>query len=282
MLLDTYSYSDDAPLESGFTYTPRHEAQDARGHVLQRLASDGYAEDLDALRHGRPDLDQRVIANYQRTARARQADLALRPTSPQTVKELLRRADARLVRDDADLMHVVLDQLAELQHSVRHNDAFREIWSNDSPHSEDDISDWLRRRFDERLQGGLIVDREIQVARPKGKGIGTRVDLTATARTMSGDVARIIVEAKRIDNAELMTAMRQQLIERYLVPSGRTHGIYLAYWVAPEQRPARWSRTRPADMETLRDKLSAQADQARDDGFVIKPYILDISRPKFA
>jgi hypothetical protein len=179
-------------------------------------------------------------------------------------------------------MHVVLDQLAELQHSVRHNDAFREIWSDDSPHSEDDISDWLRRRFDERLQGGLIVDREIQVARPKGKGIGTRVDLTATVRTINGDVARIIVEAKRIDNAELMTAMRQQLIERYLVPSGRTHGIYLAYWVAPEQRPARWSRTRPGDVDTLKGELSAQARQARDDGFVIKPYILDISRPIYA
>jgi len=279
LLLNTHPYIDDPPLETGFAYTARHHARDLRGDLLEQLALGGHLDDLTALQQGRPDLDQQVLARYQRIAKARQADLALVTTHPQTLMSLLRRGDARLVRDDADLQHVLLQHLDALQQHLTDTSAFREIWNGEHPQVEDDISDWLQRRLHERLTSGLIIDREVQVTRPRSGGIGTRIDLTATTRTPTNDTARVIIEAKRVDNAELMTAMHQQLISRYLIPQQRHCGIYLVYWISPNQRPPGWSRTTTADPETLARKLREQARQAHQEGMRITPYILDISRP---
>ncbi|MGH3925005.1 MAG: hypothetical protein ACRDTT_19445, partial [Pseudonocardiaceae bacterium] len=109
LLLDTHLYTDDPPLETGFgTYTARHHARDLRRHLLEQLALGGHLDDLTALQQGRADLDQQVLARYQRIAKARQADLALATTHPHALMSLLRRGDARLVRDDADLQHVLV------------------------------------------------------------------------------------------------------------------------------------------------------------------------------
>lgn len=75
-LLNTYPYAQDQPLQPGFAYTPNHHAQELRARLLQQLADNGHAEDLDALRQGRPDLDHNIITStYLRTARSRQAEL---------------------------------------------------------------------------------------------------------------------------------------------------------------------------------------------------------------
>ncbi|MEU4667507.1 hypothetical protein AB0F91_05930 [Amycolatopsis sp. NPDC023774] len=275
LLLDSHPYAEDPPFESGFSYTPQHRARDLRRHVLERIALNGRSEELAALSHDRPDADQQALAYYHRIARARQADLSLGTTPPRTLLNLLRSGDARLVRDDADLQHVLLQQLDELQHYLA--SAWREIWDNRLPQTEDDVSDWLERRLDERLDE-LIIDREVQVRR-RNRGVGTRIDLTATTKTMDGDKARVFVEAKRVDNRELMTAMKNQLIDRYLKPKNRRHGIYLVYWITPDQRPAGWSRTKAADVAALAHELDEQARQAAEAGFLIVPYILDISCP---
>ncbi|GAA3048028.1 hypothetical protein [Actinokineospora globicatena] len=125
----------------------------------------------------------------------------------------------------------------------------------------------------------MVVDREVQVTRHKSGGIGTRIDLTATTTTPTRDTARVVVEAKHLNNAGLLTALREQLIDRYLVPLDRRHGIYLVFWIKPEQRPADWSRTLAADLDAFRLRLQAQADEARADGFRVTPFVLDVSRP---
>ncbi|VVJ21482.1 Uncharacterised protein [Amycolatopsis camponoti] len=275
LLLDTHPYAEDPPLKSGFAYSPHHHASDVRRHVLERMALNGQSEELANLSVGRPETDQQAVAYHHRIARARQADLALGTTSPRSLLNLLRRGDARLVRDDADLQHVLLQQLDELQHYLAA--AWREIWRGDRPRTEDDISDWLERRLGERLDG-VIVDREIQVKRDR-PGIGTRIDLTATTKTMGGDTARVLVEAKLVDNGELDTAMQAQLIDRYLVPLKRRYGIYLVYWITPTQRPDGWSKTKAADKVALERDLAGQARRAAEAGFRIAPYVLDISRP---
>jgi hypothetical protein len=280
LLLDTHPYADEPPLDRGFiNYTAHHHARDLRSQVLEQLALGGHLNDLTALKHDRPDLDQQILTRYERIAKAHQADLALAATDPQALISLLRRGDARLVRDDADLQHVLLQHLDALQRHLTDTSAFREIWNGERPQVEDDVSDWLQRRLHERLATGLIIDREVQVNRPRPGGIGTRIDLTATTTTPTNDTARVIIEAKRVDNDELMTAMHQQLIRRYLIPEQRRYGIYLVYWITPGQRPPGWSRTTAADPKALAQQLREQAHQADQEGMRITPYILDISRP---
>jgi hypothetical protein len=72
--------------------------------------------------------------------------------------------------------------------------------------------------------------------------------------------------------------MGSQLINRYLVPEELRHGIYLVYWITPDQRPSNWSRTKAGDLAELRSQLAEQAEAAAGRGMMIRPYVLDISR----
>ncbi len=76
-----------------------------------------------------------------------------------------------------------------------------------------------------------------------------------------------------------MTAMDDQLIDRYLIPIGRQHGIYIVYWVKPEQRPSSWAKQRAADRDVLLSELREQAGKAQHRGMQIVPYVLDVSHP---
>ncbi|MGH3870749.1 MAG: hypothetical protein ACRDSR_04410 [Pseudonocardiaceae bacterium] len=282
LLLDAFSYDDDPPPQSGFhSRDATDEAREIRAEVLRRLAALGHTQTLIDLREGRPPIDRKALSGYERTARTREADIAFEPLSPKGLLDLLGRSDSRLVRNDADLLDVVLEHLNELQRQITHNGASGDIWNDTThPKTEDDISDWIRRRLQERFHRGLVIDREIQVQRIRQGGIGTRIDLTATAPTATQppSTARVIIEAKLINNPDLMTAMDNQLVQRYLVPLGLQHGIYLIYWITPDQRPKGWVRTKRTDRNDIQEQLERQASTAPSDAH-IKVYILDISRP---
>lgn len=280
ILLDAFPYHDDPPMQSG-AVTPADRARMLRTDLLQQLASAGRVDDLFAMLANRSDLDREILGRYLATARARQADLAVKTISPQSLLDLLRSADARLVRDDADFQTVILHQLDDVQGHLIHTTAFREIWDSNVPQSEDSITDWVQRRLEERLVEGVVVDREIQVKREKPRGVGTRIDCVATTVTATRSTARVLFEAKLANNTEIPTAMRAQLIERYLVPQGRRHGIMLIYWIHPDRRPQQgWPKNLHPDKEALQATLQKQAEAELMNGFHITPVILDITPPE--
>jgi hypothetical protein len=283
LLLNAYPYADDPPWGDAYVASPHYDARRRRGELLEELAARGAADVLDILAHGRPDTDRQVIGHYLILARRRRADLDHHMVTPRQLLDLLSRGDARLVRDDAALLEVLVRQLELLQDDIHYRDAFRDLWNEPrqaepTPKGEDDISDWIRRWLDERLNGGVIVDREVQVRRPKGGGIGTRIDLTLTGATGHGLLARVLVEAKRVDNPELPTAMRDQLVDRYLIPMERSHGLFLVYWIDPDQRQDNGRRSGLSDVPTLMTQLTEQASVASNAGLRIVPFVLDISR----
>ena len=260
----------------------QYQVRSIRRTVMQLLAQHGHTRFFEDLTQQPHDPGQETIAWYLRQANAQAADLAYTGLDPNQLLQLLSRADARLIRHDRDLLDVVVTQLDNLQHDLTRLHASRYLW-NLSPDSstlksEDDISDWVCRELKSRLSPATIIDRELQVAR-KRQGIGTRIDLTATspAATQPPSTARVIAEAKLVTNAGLMTAMQDQLAQRYMIPTGLQHGIYLVYWIDPDQRPA-GSAKGPADRDVLMQQLMTQAAETGD-RLHIHPYILDVSHP---
>lgn len=283
LLLDAFPYADDPPWSNAFVASPQFGARRLRSQLLEELAARGAVDSINSLAHNRPDADRQTLGHYLVPARRRRADLDHQAVMPRQLFDLLSQGDARLVRDDASLLEVLVQQLDQLQDDIRYRDAFRDLWNEPrqlepTPKGEDDISDWIRRWLEERLNGRVLIDREAQVRRPKGVGIGTRIDLTLTGATGQGVLARVLVEAKRVDNRDLLTAMRDQLIERYLIPAKRSHGLFLVYWVDPGQRRDNGPRSGVSDVATLTAQLDAQARVARDTGLNIVPFVLDISR----
>ncbi len=286
IVLDHFPYAHDPPVEEWNPGSdPTYNVRRTRSRVLERLADLGRTDALETLTAGRTDEDGKTIRWYLRHARSRAADLAFTRPTPHQLLNLLDRSDARLVRHSKDLQAVIIDQLHQIQHDLKHG-SWRDIWNlhhshDDSPQREDDISDWIKRGLNAQFRQHIVVDREVQVERRTQAGFGTRIDLTATAPTVGHPLrlCRVIIEAKMVNNTELDTAIQDQLIDRYLTPEGQTHGIYLVYWVSPDQRPPSWRASTETDMTALQQRLLNQTTAAADDGLNIQAFILDISKP---
>ena len=282
-LLQSHPYGRDPVEQDGIRHaTTADAARRLRDAVLHQLSDRGAADEIAALRAATPEGSSAALAQWERDAREHQANRELTILTPSALFTLLRSGDHRLVRHDADLHDVVIDELNRLQWSISHDDAYRDLWDTaaNRPKQEDDISDYIRRALNRRFHDGLIIDRENQAARPHQSGVGTRIDLTATVATATTErtLARIIIEAKLLNNQGLMTNMLTQLDQKYLARSGHRHGIYLVYWVKSDQRPDDWSRTRHASRAELETELLGQSTKVSA-GLRITPYILDISNP---
>ncbi len=277
LLLVRFPLDDDPPLEGVGFVSPEMEVREVRRRVLTQLQERGSTAALERLREGRPPTTTAALTYYARTARLQAAETSYTPVRPEELLNLLKRSDTRLVKNDYDLMCVVLEHFAELQRQIR-SGAHHYLWNEHTPKTEDTISDWVRHELQSRLRHG-VVDREVQVARPTERGIGTRIDLTATSATATHPIgsARLIIEAKLINNKGLLTALTDQLAERYLKPTGRACGVYLVYWIDPEQRRT-WPRKGPTNLAELTQELHRQAT-ALNAEYNIEPIVLDISRP---
>ncbi|MEU6558610.1 hypothetical protein [Nocardia nova] len=279
MLLDEIPFAADPARTDDFVErAPDSVARQLRTRLLQSMAGRGMASHMAALAHDRPAADQEMIRHLGQEARARETLLNWQPVQPGTLMEVLARGDARLVRNSAGLLTVLLEQLDLIQHDLHGRALFRSLWDGEpgaedaSPKNEDTISDWLAHELRLRLTPQVVVDREIQVTRTKDAGIGTRIDITASSGGV--DFGRVIFEAKRINNSELLTAVDDQLVAKYMQPAALTHGIYIVYWTTPGLRPSTWDKKHP-DAKALAEELREQARRHLPESHV-EVVVLDI------
>lgn len=277
LLFDAFPMADDPPHDRAAD--ANRAIHQVRNATVPAMAFRNMIDEMEALSDGCGTAERDLIGHYLRQTRQQTANNARTTLTPLILFDLLRRADIRLSVDDASLREAVVAHLEEIQHQISTR-AWRDLWDGDKPKLEDDISDWIQRQLQQQLRASTTIDREIQVVRI-GKGVGTRIDLTisAPANTEEATSLRVIVEAKRHNNPEVMDALQQQLIERYLNPLHRRDGIYLVYWIRPDQRPQGWSKTAYPDREGL---LAALKDQAKTayPAHRIDPIVLDISKPE--
>ncbi|MDQ1250160.1 MAG: hypothetical protein QG597_4539 [Actinomycetota bacterium] len=284
LLLDRFPLADDEPqaAESWSYDSPAQRAARIRNSTLQVLAMRGRARDLRALAAERPLEERELIRYHLYQARQAAADLSQIRLGPAELLDLVGRSDLRLVRNSGDLIDVLMDHLDELQHELSRGNGFRDLWSPNGKDlgSEDDITDWVRRQLTGRLgRDRTILTRESQVERLTVRGSGTRIDLAAGAPTNTAPigVATVIIEAKLASNNEVPTALKDQLVMRYLAAANQRHGIYLVYWVPPEQRRS-GSRTVYADKEQLLNDMRSWAVEVAPQ-YEINVYALDVSWP---
>jgi len=124
----------------------------------------------------------------------------------------------------------------------QNNPAVEELWNHDGagnqrrnfrPKDEEYISDYVARWLDRELgRQGLIVNREVQPIRARRTDILVQTNLPAgqMPREVEEVSLSVTVEVKGCWNSSIPTAMETQLVNEYLRPFGRTHGIYLVAW----------------------------------------------------
>jgi hypothetical protein len=270
---------------SGFL-TPEQYAAHAAAGIPRLLAQRATPEAIDGLRHisANAPPNQKWVNRFLDVAE-RELRRAHRPAiKASTAAELLRNTDRRVALDIEQLSAITVESLGRLQTRLTGQitpQAFV-LWDERSrrPKHEDRISDYtadhLRRDLCER---GIIVDREVEVTRRTGSGIGDRNDIAVQAANET-DTLKITIEIKGCFHRDVQTAMRNQLVEQYLAPTGEHHGIYLVFWFDPAQwDPGDDGRRRSAaiTIEDLTAILQQQADDLAAEGWHIQPVIIDAS-----
>lgn len=288
-LVERFPPSEDPTFEDVHWVGPREALGNWRDAILRHLRSLGTPDAVDAVRAiaaARPE-----IAWHGQTLIAAQDALRANLWHPLSPPELMRIASepqSRLVYDEAALLRLVRSQFAEIQHRLQgQTPESHLLWDSVArrPKSEDEISDYLRNRLQDRLgDRGVVVNREVQVRRPRRTGIGERTDLHIDAVTDASSTGRptitIVGEVKGAWNDETNTAMQSQLVDRYMRDVGSRHGVFVVAWFDPESWNEDDDRRRHVardDPASLKQRLEQQAADLRARGIFVDVVILDCS-----
>ena len=177
--------------------------------------------------------------------------------------------------NSADLAALVTDRLHEIAVWIRtgNTDDWQQYWNVDqygrplAPRPENSCRNALLSDLRQRLPSAVEAAREVQHAN------STRADIQ-----ISYQGAHIPVEAKRNDHQDLWTAIRSQLIVRYVSePATGGYGIYLVFWFGTEHTPRSPAGVRPASADELREQLEAML--STEERRKISACVIDVSAP---
>ncbi len=177
----------------------------------------------------------------------------------------------------ADLAALIVDRLERLGRDIRHSstDDWQEYWQTErrppSPQDEDYCRNRLLSALRWRLPDGVDVRREASYAD------NTRADIRVCF-----DSHAIPIEIKKSSNRELWSAMRNQLMKKYVRdPESAGHGIYVVLWFGAggaERVKTPPKGPRPKDPEELARRLEEELSD--DERHRVKVVVIDVSRPE--
>ena len=154
LVADIQPLADDPPLTGDWSSSDVSQTlREGRDALVQRLAQLGQVEALLALESQRPGSERWYWRSYVVQARQAAADAVTELPSPSEVLQLLGATDARFVRNDQDVVDLVLAALDQVQLDVRAG-GWQTLWHHGDeprPQSEDYITDQIARRIDEEV-----------------------------------------------------------------------------------------------------------------------------------
>lgn len=275
--------------------TTAMEASFWRSRILELLVTAGTQAAVDAVVRLEEELDQ---FGWIRSRRHRaQEELRRAMWAPPQPADVVRMGSvdrARYVPDAVALRRLVLEALAGIAADTRGAFPLAPALWNTSPYrlprSENEITNELARWLRDRIGGRrAIVNREVEVNAVSGTG-GDRTDLLIQAESTGDRPLSVVVEVKGAWNAELMTAMPDQLVDQYLKPDLTDQGVYLVFWFAPagwdghddnqKRRRARATRSGAAELEALLVRQAAEVSRER--GVAVTAVVMDGSFPPAA
>lgn len=199
------------------------------------------------------------------------------PPWPAVVKALM-QARHRMIRDDDDLLEVLVEELELLHKSAaNHLDLFyrpAELSEPPQPRHERALQQYVLCRLQDRLPD-VVLHRETEVKK------GRKTDLLVLSRAANGGFAEVVIETKWSNHRELAKSLEEQLGLKYLVEEGKTHGVYLVgWWGRLSWRGVPDSRRPENDPRSIRRSLELRAERfmMKHPGYRIRVIVLDLSR----
>lgn len=262
-----------------YIWTHRHAPKDGTGHRLEPLRSFGSTvynwlrerivpEAVDAFVRIANETGEPWGLEAAQEVAARVRDQQWSPPSINELLGILEDPRRRSVRSEAQLAAVLLDAIDAVHGEIRRDpDVLSTFWEKQLgettyiPPDERTFATRFVDRLDRHLDG-VILRQECQLSLKVGDVKGTLLDIEAIVHVDGGPDAVVIIEAKGNWHRDVRTAMKDQLVDRYLTGKRTRTGIYLlAAYASSHWAPADW-RLAPALRNTatvLLDVLEAQA-----------------------
>ena len=263
-----------------------------RNYIPQRLQERGTQEACDALRkiiHELPELKDKLQWRLLETEVLVRRK-AWQPPTPEEFLQFVLNQDKRLVQSGQHLLEVLIESLKRLELELQgETPAARDLWdkvgsSSFKPLDENAFSDYVKRFLDRDLKSrGIIANREVELRRSYGGNPGERTDIhvDAVLKHLNGEVydsITVIIEVKGCWHSKVQTAMRTQLVERYLANNACPYGLYVVGWFNCQQWDNNDSRRNQAlkiRLDEARTQFNDQAKELSSSGNVIRAYVLN-------
>jgi len=211
---------DDKVREGAYTPNSRDNAEHARNVLLTALVNRPGAEAYQSMRTLAADrfFKNREIRFAELARGKAEQDAELPPWIPSEVVAFERQYVAPAKTGDA-LLRVVMSILAEIQSSFRNADATSRALLQKAA-SEEEVQEWLAEQLNLRSSGRFHAHREAQVAR------GDKPDVIVSSTAAQVEVAVEVKHGgKRWTVKDLEKALNKQLVQDYLKPLVRRHGV---------------------------------------------------------
>ena len=215
----------------------------------------------------------------------RPADLLMMATSRQArfvaggdqlldvIRESLTRLQAKL-QGETPLSFAIWDE--QVKEDTKTADRFR-------PKGEERLSDLIKLHLEDDLGGrGIIINREVVIRSGVFGRPGQRTDIHIEAVIKRGERSELtkikaIIEVKGCWNQEVKTAMKAQLVDRYIQNNDCRHGLYVVVWFSKDcwdKKDGRRAKTTKSPVK-LKSDLAAQAANLSVGGVRVEAFVLD-------
>lgn len=275
--------------ESVFTPGPLDEIYRFKSHLIRDLAQSGKtgsASSIQNIVERFPSEDW--LTHYLRDARIAEHASAAPVLSVEEIKVLYdaKNKSRRLVNSFQDLLELTIESLAAYE-GYLHGDtpAVGDLWDgrdHPSPRDEEYLSDHLKRYLELTLTNDIIINREVQIRRKMFRDgtPGSRTDLWIQAFDSNGGVLTLCIEVKCNWNRSAETALKGQLIDKYMTGGTATGGILLLGWFEcnswdeADGRLAKSISTWKNPSEANSD-LQAQVSIEQNAGYCVEAMVID-------
>ena len=296
-LEQTFPVRQDPQRQGGgaFFAGPRDSVAHLRDGILSQLVNKGTEAAVEALQNVLRQLPDRDWLAYQLL----DAEQAMRrktwsPLSPSEIIRVTETSRGVLIQSAAQLADELLHALREYERDLHGEQTpIRALWDYQAdsrtfrPVDENALSDHVRLFLRRELQeSGIILNREVEIGRVPNAPVGMRTDIKVDAISNgnnSGTLSTItaVIETKGCWNPELLTAIKTQLVDDYLIRLAAPVGIYLVGWFDKTKwDPTDYRRGRTPDWtldeaQSLLDQQAAGLPQA----FIVRSIVLDCRAP---
>jgi len=260
-----------------------------RSHLLEELRRRGTFEACQAIR----DLIKRVpmlswLSYYLAGAEESARQNSWSPLHPSELFRLTRDKNLRFVQTGEQLLNALIESLERLEADLQGvTPAAIDLWDEigkKRPKDEQRLSDYIKRHLERDVaQFGLVVNREVEIRRGTGGAPGERTDIHVDAVNPHGEYPErlsVIIEVKGCWNAEVLNAMKHQLVDRYLADNKSPFGLYVVGWYVCDQWDSEDQRRRRTPNKTLaefRQQMEAQARELSEQGRMVRAYTLNVA-----